>query len=329
MKITQNAVVHEVSVALGREIRDRVAEPFEDLQALGAGEGPEHLGDRDGGHRGRHRTVLGGYHIAGLTIFLTIVWSVPDGGPALELSRAPRDWHGSAELHPYFVCDVLPPSRSGETSSACSSTAGPSARRDAAPGPGDERRRDRLPPPADGKAATSGSGSSPRAPSFPLPGTPSWARRSSSRRPGHRRGHPRDGRRPGASRLMSVTAVGHVRSDEAAHPFWEPYEQGRRSARRAGRGDSLLPVELYRNGPGARLRPAGQRGRRRCPQTRPCRAREARHRGELLRRRRPIVEDSHVLSSRRHIQRPRPPGPPRVHLGSTSPVMAGSRSGSR
>jgi len=33
-----DAVVHEVSVALGREIRDGVAEPFEDLQAYpGAG----------------------------------------------------------------------------------------------------------------------------------------------------------------------------------------------------------------------------------------------------------------------------------------------------
>src|SRR5271156_3758585 len=53
-----DAVVHEVSVALGREIRDRVAEPFQDLQALGTGQGPELLGDGDHGYRGCHRTVL-------------------------------------------------------------------------------------------------------------------------------------------------------------------------------------------------------------------------------------------------------------------------------
>jgi hypothetical protein len=39
-------------------MRHGIAEPFQDLQALGTGEGPEHLGDGDGGHRGCHRIIL-------------------------------------------------------------------------------------------------------------------------------------------------------------------------------------------------------------------------------------------------------------------------------
>src|SRR5579859_7202566 len=57
-----DSVVYQVPVALGREVRDGVTEPFEDLQALGAGQGPEYLGGGDRGHRGHrgcHRTVLG------------------------------------------------------------------------------------------------------------------------------------------------------------------------------------------------------------------------------------------------------------------------------
>src|SRR5579859_1207092 len=54
-----HSIVYQVSVALRREIRDGIAEPFEDLQALGTGQGPEYLGDGDHGYRGCHRTVLG------------------------------------------------------------------------------------------------------------------------------------------------------------------------------------------------------------------------------------------------------------------------------
>ena len=52
-------VVDEVSVALRREVRYGIPEPFEDLQSLGAGQCPEHLGrvdDRRRASHSRHRS---------------------------------------------------------------------------------------------------------------------------------------------------------------------------------------------------------------------------------------------------------------------------------
>ena len=63
MNTTQNPVVNEVAVALGREVRNRVAEPVEDLQPSRAGEGAEYLGrgawEPEGyvGHRSGFHTV--------------------------------------------------------------------------------------------------------------------------------------------------------------------------------------------------------------------------------------------------------------------------------
>src|SRR5579859_1741221 len=121
-----HSVVYQVSVALGREIRDGVAEPFEDLQALGAGQGPEYLGDGDHGHRGCHRTVLGPSY-SGLTIFLTHVERTGCRS-SLELSRALRTGRDRLSYIRTSCAMFSPPSRSRETSLASSSTAGPSLR---------------------------------------------------------------------------------------------------------------------------------------------------------------------------------------------------------
>src|SRR5215467_2289917 len=53
-----DSVVDEVSVALGRKMRDGVAEPCQDLQPPGAGEGTEHLNRVEVPRRGRHRVIL-------------------------------------------------------------------------------------------------------------------------------------------------------------------------------------------------------------------------------------------------------------------------------
>src|SRR5215467_327204 len=51
-------VIDQVSVTLGRKMRDGVAEPCQDLQPPRAGEGAEHLSRVEVPCRGRHRMIL-------------------------------------------------------------------------------------------------------------------------------------------------------------------------------------------------------------------------------------------------------------------------------
>ena len=109
-------------------------------------------------------------------LYSLVTWSVHGYGASSSYPRV-AGWHGSAELHPYFVCDVFTSEPLEGNQLGVFPDGRPLLRADAAPGQGDELRRDRLPaPPQTG--ATSGCGFSPRVPSSPSPGTPCLARRS-------------------------------------------------------------------------------------------------------------------------------------------------------
>ena len=240
-----------------------------------------------------------------------------------------RGWHGSAELHPYFVCDVFTsePLQGNQLGVFV----------DGRPfDPGQMQRLARemnfaetvfLLPPQDGGDVRMRIFT----PSAELPFA----------------GHPVLGTAFVVGTALGTDAVtletaaglipimlersgGRITFGRMSQPIpaWEQFDRERELLDTLGVGSSQLPVELYRNGPAARLRPVGQRGRRRRAQAGHGRPGGPGGSRELLRRPRPLVEDEDVLPGRRYSRgsghrlsrRPAgdPPGPARPRSGSAS-----------